>query len=37
MAFKLGYFDPYHFSRRCNKEMDITPKIYRQQYCVPTE
>ncbi|UPZ34750.1 AraC family transcriptional regulator [Sphingobacterium sp. PCS056] len=32
IAFKLGYFDPYHFSRSFNKEMGITPKIYRLQY-----
>lgn len=37
IAFKLGYFDPYHFSRSFNKEMGITPKIYRQQYYIPTE
>lgn len=37
IAFKLGYFDPYHFSRSFNKEMGITPKIYRQQYDIPTD
>ncbi|WP_394366090.1 AraC family transcriptional regulator [Sphingobacterium faecium] len=37
IAFKLGYFDPYHFSRSFRREMGITPKIYRQQYYVPNE
>lgn len=37
IAFKLGYFDPYHFSRSFNKEMGITPKNYRQQYLKSVE
>jgi len=32
IAFKLGYFDPYHFSRSFNKEIGSTPKSYRQKY-----
>lgn len=32
IAFRLGYFDPYHFSKAFKKEMDITPKEYRTKY-----
>ena len=30
IAFKLGYSDPFHFTRAFRKEMDITPKEYRK-------
>lgn len=32
IAYRLGYFDPYHFSKAFKKEMDITPKEYRRKY-----
>lgn len=32
IAFRLGYFDPFHFSKAFKKEMDITPKEYRKKY-----
>lgn len=32
IAFRLGYFDPFHFSKAFKKEMDITPKEYRRRY-----
>ncbi len=32
IAFRLGYFDPFHFSKAFKKEMDITPKQYRKKY-----
>ena len=32
IAFRLGYFDPFHFSKAFKKEMDITPKEYRREY-----
>lgn len=31
IAFRLGYFDPFHFSKAFYKEMGITPKEYRKQ------
>lgn len=32
IAFKLGYYDPFHFSKAFHKEMEITPKEYRERY-----
>ncbi|MBN2175492.1 MAG: AraC family transcriptional regulator [Bacteroidales bacterium] len=32
IAFRLGYYDPFHFSKAFNKEMGITPKTYKQKY-----
>lgn len=32
IAFRLGYYDPFHFSKAFNKEMGITPKEYRKRY-----
>jgi AraC-like DNA-binding protein len=32
IAFRLGYFDPFHFSRAFRREMGITPKEYRKKY-----
>lgn len=32
IAFRLGYFDPFHFSKAFKKEMDITPSEYRKKY-----
>jgi len=30
ITFRLGYYDPFHFSRAFKKEMMITPRQYRQ-------
>lgn len=32
IAFRLGYYDPYHFSKSFKKETRLTPKEYRQKY-----
>ncbi|MGL4851062.1 MAG: AraC family transcriptional regulator [Phocaeicola sp.] len=32
IAFRLNYYDPFHFSRSFHKEMEITPKEYRKRY-----
>lgn len=32
IAFRLNYYDPYHFSNSFHKEMGITPKEYRKNY-----
>lgn len=32
VAFRLGYYDPFHFSKAFLKEMEITPKEYRKRY-----
>lgn len=32
IAFRLGYFDPFHFSKTFKKEMNMTPKEYRSKY-----
>lgn len=32
IAFRLGYFDPFHFSKAFKLEMEITPKEYRRRY-----
>jgi len=32
IAFRLGYYDPFHFSKAFHKEMRITPKEYRKRY-----
>ena len=32
IAFRLGFFDPFHFSKAFLKEMNITPKEYRRRY-----
>lgn len=32
IAFRLGYYDPYHFSKAFKQEMEITPKEYRRRY-----
>ena len=32
IAFRLKYYDPFHFSKAFNKEMGITPKEYRRRY-----
>ncbi|PXV65031.1 AraC-like protein [Dysgonomonas alginatilytica] len=32
IAFRLGFYDPFHFSKTFLKEMRITPKEYRKRY-----
>ncbi len=32
IAFRLNYYDPFHFSKAFHKEMEITPKEYRKKY-----
>lgn len=32
IAFRLGYYDPFHFSKAFKQEMEITPKEYRNRY-----
>jgi len=32
IAFRLQFYDPFHFSRAFVKEMGITPKEYRKRY-----
>jgi AraC-like DNA-binding protein/mannose-6-phosphate isomerase-like protein (cupin superfamily) len=32
IAFRLGFYDPFHFSRAFKQEMEITPKEYRNRY-----
>lgn len=32
IAYKLGYYDPFHFSKSFKKETDLTPKEYRKKY-----
>ncbi len=32
IAFRLGYYDPFHFSKAFRAEMEITPKEYRMKY-----
>jgi AraC-like DNA-binding protein len=32
IAFRLGYYDPFHFSKAFKQEMEITPKEYRKRY-----
>lgn len=32
IAFRLGYYDQFHFSRAFRQEMEITPKEYKKRY-----
>lgn len=32
VAFRLGYYDQFHFSKAFRKEMELTPKAYRERY-----
>lgn len=32
IAYKLGYFDQFHFSKSFKKEMEMSPKDYRKKY-----
>lgn len=32
IAFRLGFYDPFHFSKSFLKEMGISPKEYRKRY-----
>jgi len=36
IAFRLGYYDPFHFSKAFKQEMDITPREYRKRYIEST-
>ena len=32
IAFRLGYYDAFHFSKAFTKEMEISPRSYRKRY-----
>jgi AraC-like DNA-binding protein/mannose-6-phosphate isomerase-like protein (cupin superfamily) len=32
IAFRLGFYDPFHFTKAFKQEMEITPKEYRERY-----
>lgn len=32
IAYKLGYYDPYHFSKAFSQEMQLTARNYRKKY-----
>ena len=32
IAFRLGFYDPFHFSKAFKQEMEIMPKEYRKRY-----
>jgi len=32
IAFRLGFYDPFHFSNAFVKEMSVTPREYRKRY-----
>lgn len=32
IAYQLGYYDPYHFSKSFTSEMELTPRAYRKKY-----
>ena len=32
IGYRLGYYDPFHFSKAFKQEMEITPKEYRNRY-----
>ncbi len=32
IAYKLGYYDPFHFSKSFKKEINLTPMEYRKKY-----
>jgi AraC-like DNA-binding protein len=32
IAFRLGFYDPFHFSKAFKQEMGIAPKEYRKKY-----
>jgi len=32
IGYRLGYYDPFHFSKAFKQEMGITPKEYRKRY-----
>jgi AraC-like DNA-binding protein len=32
IAFRLGFYDPFHFSKAFVKEMEISPREYRKRY-----
>lgn len=34
IAFKLGFYDPFHLSKAFLKEMGLSPKLYRAKYNV---
>jgi AraC-like DNA-binding protein len=35
ISFRLGYYDPFHFSKAFRNEMEITPKEYKKKYHEP--
>jgi AraC-like DNA-binding protein len=37
IAFRLNYYDPFHFSKAFKQKMEITPKEYRERYRNPSE
>lgn len=32
IAFRLGYYDPFHFSKSFKQEMNLSPREYRKKY-----
>ncbi|SEA93573.1 AraC-type DNA-binding protein [Flavobacterium gillisiae] len=32
IAYHLGYYDPFHFSKSFRKEMELSPREYRKKY-----
>lgn len=36
IAFRLNYYDPFHFSKAFRREMEISPKEYRSRYRLRT-
>lgn len=32
IAYRLCFYDPFHFSKAFKKEMEITPREYRKRY-----
>jgi len=32
IGFRLGFYDPFHFSKAFKQEMEITPREYRKRY-----
>lgn len=32
IAFRLGFYDPFHFSKSFKHEMNLSPRVYRRKY-----